>query len=248
MFNLDIYEYYEDINFGLLKYRPADGKKVLDVGCGNGLMGELYRKTGNSYYGIDQARDMEEKANKRLNGFYCADVTDFIKIKKLLKKEKFDIIIFADILEHLVDPVSVVNFYKGYLAKNGLIYISVPNIAVWYVRMWILLGKFDYGPCGVLDRTHLRFFTKNNLLKLGKVCGLINVNLDITPGVARFFQYSLRNMVKKNSGSINRRGWIDSPIYKFYVKYIYNLEYIFCKIAPGLLAYQHIGIFKQHEK
>ena len=243
MFNLSKYEYYEDINLGVLKHRP-DGKKILDVGCGNGLMGSLYKQKNNKYFGIDIAYDMKNVAGKRLDKFYNSDVTDYKKITKLLGKEKFDMIIFADVLEHLADPVAVVNFYKNFLKKEGEICISVPNIAVFYTRIGLLLGKFNYGPCGILDKTHLRFFTKNNLLRLGKDTDLELVSLDVTPGIARFIQYVLRDIVK-SSNKQNRRGWIDTPIYKFYTKFVYYPEYLFCKLWPGLLAYQYVGIFKR---
>ncbi|MBI3980641.1 class I SAM-dependent methyltransferase [Candidatus Microgenomates bacterium] len=245
MFNLQDYEYFEDINLGLLKYMPHGGKLILDVGCGNGLMGQINRKNHNVVYGIEYAPVMKNIALKRLNKFFSEDVTDFKRCKQLLKKYRFDVIVFADVLEHLYDPVGIVNFYKKFLKKDGRIIISVPNIAVWYARIWLLLGRFNYMTCGTLDKTHIRFFTKKNLLLLAQYSGLEKEKLDITPGIARFPLLYFRDFFKGKGKGINRRGIIDTPYYNFYVKFIYPLEYWFCRLRPEIFAFQYIGVFKK---
>lgn len=241
MFNLDRYEYFEDVNLGLLKYIPSN-KTILDVGCGSGLLGKLYRKNKNVVIGIDNSLAIESRAKQRLNRFYDADITSYKQISTLLRNLKFDVIIFADILEHVYDPIGLINFYKKFLKKEGLIYISVPNIAVWYVRIGLFFGKFSYSDTGTLDRAHIRFFTKKNLLMLQKYCNLQIVNLDITPSIARFFlPYIKKIMVKKTQ----KKSLLQSPEYKIYAKYFYNIEYYLCKVLPGLFAFQYVSVFKK---
>lgn len=245
MFNLGQYEYFEDVNFGLTKYIPV-GKKILDVGCGQGVLGEIFRKNNNEYFGVEWADDVEGTLEKRLTKYYKADVTDFKRVEMLLGKNKFDIIIFADVLEHLYDPVEIVNFYKKYLKENGRIYISVPNVAVFNARIGLLFGKFNYTPVGTLDKTHIRFFTKNNLLKLIRVTDLELEKLDITPGIARFFQLYTREWFKpKKTGKFSRNAVMESFWYKFYVKFLYKAEYYICRLWPTLLAFQFIAIVKK---
>jgi 2-polyprenyl-3-methyl-5-hydroxy-6-metoxy-1,4-benzoquinol methylase len=74
-------------------------------------------------------------------------------------RKKFDVLIFSHVLEHLRDPVSVLSKFSGLLDKNGQILIAVPNILSWRMRLQFLLGRFEYESGGVLDDTHLRFFT-----------------------------------------------------------------------------------------
>lgn len=242
MFNLNKYEYYEDVNLGLLKYCPQN-KFVLDVGCGLGLLGKLYKEKNNIVYGIDSAQDIKSTSEKKLDKFYLENILDYKRIERILKGKKFDLIIFADVLEHLYDPLATLNFYKQLLKSNGLVYVSVPNTAVWYIRFALLFGKFNYQKTGTLDKTHIRFFTFSNLKILTKEAKLKIIKKDITPGIFRFFIPLLKKYIfkKKKSKSII----IDSSLYKVYVKFIYPLEYFFCKIIPGLFSFQYIVVLKK---
>lgn len=95
---------------------------------------------------------------------------------KLIKK-KYDIIIFADVLEHLINPELILTYFKKYLKPDGQIIISLPNIAFLLYRVQLLFGQWNYRMFGTLDKTHLRFFTiksgvdmvKNSGLKIVKV-------------------------------------------------------------------------------
>lgn len=243
MFGLNEYQYFEDVNLGLLKYMPSHAS-VLDVGCGNGLLGQLYAEKDNTVVGIDSAREVEAVCKKRLATFFLADITDFGKVRQLMKNRRFDIIIFADVLEHLADPVSTVLFYKQFLKPNGQMYISLPNIAVWYVRLSLLLGNFNYTETGVLDKTHLRFFTKKTILRLLEHTGMTLVTMDFTPGIAIVLDPFIRRMFMKEHAITNRRAIIDSPLYRMYVKYVYPLEYWCCKLNARLFAFKFITIAK----
>ena len=93
----------------------------------------------------------------------------------------FDVIIMADIIEHLKDPLKTIIYFKKFLKKNGLLIISVPNIANIYSRTKLLLGFFDYGERGILDKTHLKFFTLRSFRMLIKNSGLNAEKEDVTP-------------------------------------------------------------------
>lgn len=239
MFHLNTYDYFEELNLGLAKYAPKN-KTILDVGSGFCSLDVYYRDRGNITHGIDNSPDVKNISKQKLNFFYLEDLTNFQRIGKILEKKRFDEIIFADVLEHIYDPVNTLVFYKKFLKQNGLIYISVPNLAVWYVRLQILFGNFNYTDTGTLDKTHIRFFTRNNVEKLATASQLEIVTLDITPGIARFFANHLRRYFKDRQRAFNEKALLESKVYRFYNTYIYPIEHFICKLAPGLLAYQYI--------
>jgi len=254
MFNLEIdYEYFEDVNLGLVKYMPKD-KKILDIGCGCGLLGEIYRKNQNYVVGIDLSPAINHAALERLDEFYNMDITDFTKVTEKLADNQFDVIIFADILEHIYDPISTVTFYKKFLKKDGKIYISVPNFVVWYSRLQILFGNYKYTDVGTNDKTHIRIFTRNNIKQLAKATALSIIKIDITPGIARYFVNFIRRFFKTQNKeqntvkNLDRTIMMQSKSYKFYVKFLYNMEYYFCKIWPGMLAFQYIVVLQDDKK
>ena len=77
-------------------------------------------------------------------------------------RQQFDVILFSDMLEHLADPLDVLMRHYQLLAPGGQMLISLPNVAIWNVRLALLLGRFEYGDTGTLDRTHMRFFTRRS--------------------------------------------------------------------------------------
>jgi 2-polyprenyl-3-methyl-5-hydroxy-6-metoxy-1,4-benzoquinol methylase len=90
----------------------------------------------------------------------------------------FDVIVFGDVLEHLSDPQQVLQDIKPYLNENGILVLSLPNIALWRIRIALLFGKFEYSDRGVLDRTHLRFFTLQSAQALVRQAGYTLLSRD----------------------------------------------------------------------
>ena len=138
----------------------AKGTSCLDVGCFNGNLGrELIREKGCVVDGIDYREDMLKEAKK--NGYrntYLHDLSDQ-KLNFSDISEKYDFIIFADVLEHLVNPKGVLALLKPKLKDDGRVIISLPNVAFILNRFFLLIGKWDYKEFGTLDKTHLKFFT-----------------------------------------------------------------------------------------
>lgn len=94
-----------------------------------------------------------------------------LPIDNKLVEEKFDVIIFADVLEHLVLPEQVLRYFRRMLKKDGVVIVSVPNVANWRVRFSLLLGSFNYQEYGVLDRTHLHLYTFRSANEMVKTAG-----------------------------------------------------------------------------
>ncbi len=136
--------------------------KILDVGTASGYLGKVWRKSGHYVAGIEFDAAIAEKAREYYDAFEVADIESY----PFSERGEFDYIVFADVLEHLRDPAAVLRRCIPALKESGKIIISVPNIANWIIRLGLLFGKFDYMDRGILDRTHLRFFTLRSLKQL----------------------------------------------------------------------------------
>ncbi len=246
-FNENSYPYNEELNYGILKYISSTNKyKILDVACGTGVLGEELKRMGHHVTGIDINLDILNIAKNRLNEVYCYDVTK-IKEYELFKNQKFNIIIFGDILEHLYNPLQVLIDCKQLLDTEGKIIISVPNIAVWFMRLKLLFGNFDYQETGTLDKTHIRFFTKKTVTNLVKLAGYKITNIHFTPYLVRIFLPILKSVLSKKSDKLKNKYQVimNSPLYKFYIRFIYPIELVISKINYNFFAYQFIIVAKK---
>lgn len=143
--------------------------RVLDVGCASGKLAEKLIQEKNCFVvGIESDDRLAQKAVLRCDKLIRADVT---KIRELpFNRSFFDCIIYADALEHLVNPNEVLENLKDYLSDSGYILLSVPNIANWEIRLRLLFGNFNYGH-PLIDGGHIRFFTLNSIKRLLNDCG-----------------------------------------------------------------------------
>ena len=134
----------------------GENKNVLDIGCNDGYIGKLSSGT-NRFYGLDYSVRSVEKTKKIYSDVLLYDLNNLIDLPWDIR---FDVILFGDVLEHVLYPSVVLNFFvKNYLKNGGKLIISLPNIANWQIRLNLLFGKFNYTDVGILDKTHLHFFT-----------------------------------------------------------------------------------------
>jgi 2-polyprenyl-3-methyl-5-hydroxy-6-metoxy-1,4-benzoquinol methylase len=157
--------YYDNVRKEMLKYLPVDANKILDVGCGNGAFASLVKQKNNAeVWGIEL---MEEEAkiartvlDKVLIGSCEIHLND-------LPEKYFDAIYFNDVLEHLSDPYSVLEILKSKLATNGVIISSIPNVRFYRSFAKVVFGKdWKYEEYGIMDKTHLRFFTGKSIKRM----------------------------------------------------------------------------------
>lgn len=165
---------------GVIASLLPENKRVLDVGCGTGSMSELLVKWRNvQLVGIEPDAERAQKARAR-----GLDVRHGILDESALKDlGQFDVVLFADVLEHLPDPWSMLDLARRVLVPNGMIVASVPNIAHWSVRWELLRGRFDYRSCGIMDATHLRWFTEHSLRVLFESAGFRVDRIERTAGL-----------------------------------------------------------------
>jgi 2-polyprenyl-3-methyl-5-hydroxy-6-metoxy-1,4-benzoquinol methylase len=138
----------------LFEYVP-EKSRVLDIGCSSGNFGEvLIHEKSCEVVGMDIDAPDIARAKKKLNAAYVRN----IEREDIADLGKFDVVIFADVLEHLLDPIAALEKVKKALRPGGRIVFSIPNMAHISVRLMLLKGFFEYTPIGVLDRTHLHYY------------------------------------------------------------------------------------------
>jgi 2-polyprenyl-3-methyl-5-hydroxy-6-metoxy-1,4-benzoquinol methylase len=150
----------------------AGARSVLDVGCAAGDTARALVDRGCRVSGVDVDAEAAEPARSVLDELVIADI-DQSPLSSHFKAESFDAIIFGDVLEHLVDPASVLRDSVSLLTPGGRILVSIPNIAHGSVRLALLTGEWEYTAAGLLDRTHLRFFTRATVCRLLEDAGLL---------------------------------------------------------------------------
>jgi 2-polyprenyl-3-methyl-5-hydroxy-6-metoxy-1,4-benzoquinol methylase len=146
--------------------------RVLDVGCAGGDFGLALMDQGCKVTGVEIDTADAEAAAKVLDAVVVADL-DRSSLSDLFDGATFDVIVFADVLEHLHDPVAVLKDSLRLLTPEGRIVISVPNVAHGSLRLAHLQGRWDLTDTGLLDRTHIRFFNRERLLDLLEDAGLV---------------------------------------------------------------------------
>ncbi|HKW62817.1 MAG TPA: class I SAM-dependent methyltransferase [Candidatus Acidoferrum sp.] len=136
----------------------GDKKRVLEVGCSTGYMSREMKKRGCSVTGIEVDPVAAERAREYCESVHVLDLNAPDWAAGFSQRE-FDVVLLADVLEHLVMPDLILNQLTRFLAPDGTLVISLPNVVHCVTRLKILFGRFDYEAWGTLDHTHLRFFT-----------------------------------------------------------------------------------------
>jgi 2-polyprenyl-3-methyl-5-hydroxy-6-metoxy-1,4-benzoquinol methylase len=142
----------------ILALVEKDRQRILDVGCGAGYLAEALQVRGNTVVGVD-ARQVPG-AEARMGQFLRVDL-DRESIP--WAGPPFQYVILADVLEHLAEPERLLAQCRKLLAEDGVLIVSVPNVAHWSVRLSLLFGRFRYTARGILDRSHLRFYTASSI-------------------------------------------------------------------------------------
>lgn len=160
----------------VLEALPARSK-VLDVGTASGM---LARRSGNRslrFFGVEAVAEWAEIAAPHYEKLWrCAldDAPD-----EALRG--YDAVVLGDVLEHMPAPEAALKRLAGLQASGGIFIVSVPNVANLWVRLNLLMGRFDYAERGILDRTHLRFFTRKTLSVMVRETGLEILSIHVTP-------------------------------------------------------------------
>lgn len=224
-------------------------RTVLDVGCGIGLNGAAVKRRGARVTGIEIEPRAAAQASKRLDEVLAVDLTDASAVARALAGRTFDLLLFADVLEHLAEPLPVLRCLLDHLAEDGHVIVSLPNVAAWTVRLGLLAGRFQYEPSGILDDTHLRFFTRESARRLLEEAGLEVLRIEQNPMIVRAAKdavigaYGLRGAAA--AGELSPTALIESLPYKLYRGLVRPAEDALANRAPGLLAFQNVLIARR---
>jgi 2-polyprenyl-3-methyl-5-hydroxy-6-metoxy-1,4-benzoquinol methylase len=151
---------------------PPSAKKVLDVGCSNGALGEQIKRSGAWVMGLELDPQMAEAARAKIDRVVTGDL-DMLDLDAALGAETFDCIVAADVLEHLKNPWNFLAQLARRLNPGGLLISSIPNVRHFSTLFCLaVLGRWPYRERGIHDRTHLRFFTAHNIRDLFSGAGL----------------------------------------------------------------------------
>jgi 2-polyprenyl-3-methyl-5-hydroxy-6-metoxy-1,4-benzoquinol methylase len=156
----------------------GERKQVLELGCATGYMSKvLVEQFGCTVVGIELGAEAAEEAGKVCSRVIVGDL-DTLDLGRELSGSRFDVIVCADVLEHLRDPVRTLASLRPLLAPDGYLVASIPNIAHVAVIVELLEGRFPYRPTGLLDDTHLRFFTRGSIYDCFERAGFMISHLE----------------------------------------------------------------------
>jgi 2-polyprenyl-3-methyl-5-hydroxy-6-metoxy-1,4-benzoquinol methylase len=159
-----------------LDHLPA-GARVLDVGAATGTLGRMCAGKGLVLRGVEPGAEWAALAEPYYDALLCGTLEQapdaFLS--------RHNAVVCADVIEHMAAPDAVLRRLLALQPEGCVFIISVPNVANVWVRLNLLLGRFDYADRGILDRTHLRFFTRRSLVALLETVGLQLIDLDVTP-------------------------------------------------------------------
>jgi len=158
-------DYFKNLRPEMLAFLPANSTHILDIGCGDGSFTESVKaKISGEAWGIEYEKDQGEKAKLKLDNVLIGGAEELIS---QVPDNHFDVIYCNDVLEHLANPYHVLNIAKKKLTADGVVISSIPNLRYHRALMPLLLKKdFKYKEYGVMDRTHLRFFTGKSIRRM----------------------------------------------------------------------------------
>ncbi len=222
-------------------------RAVLDVGCGVGLNGAAARRKGARVTGIEIVPTSIARARQVLDEVLPLDIESDASIRDGLAGRSFDLMLFGDVLEHTVDPARVLRRLAAHLEDEGHVIVSLPNVAAWTVRMGLLAGRFDYEPSGILDDTHLRFFTRRTAEEMVEAAGLEVLRTEQNPMMVRALKkLILSTYIETRSGAPLDPTLLRTTLsYKAYQGLVRPVEDVIANRLPGLFAFQNVVIARK---
>jgi len=189
---------------------------ALDVGCGAGDNARILAARGWNVSGITLSPAEQESASQVCSNVWVHDLEKGLPVEAA---GPYDLVVFSHVLEHLRNPEGLLLQTHQILRSGGQVAVALPNILNWHQRLLFLMGRFEYVEEGIMDATHLRFYTFSSAMRMIESCGF-------------------RVVVAKGAGSIVPWGMLRRAIPSFTAA----VDRLFCRIRPGLFGRQLIYV------
>ena len=190
--------YYAHLREDVLSYVPADAARLLDIGCAAGLVGANIKARQPCHItGVEVVAEAAAQAAARLDLAICGDAFDVLPA---LADGGYDCVLLLDVIEHVADSADLLRLAARKLTEYGTLLLCVPNVAHWSVVQGLLEGRWDYAGQGILDRSHLRFFTLDSVQRMLDEVGLRIVDCRSTQLVGAAPPPSIVEAYRQNAG------------------------------------------------
>lgn len=170
----------------------CEGKKILDVGCGRGHLGKIFKEKSSCVVdGIDISEEAVADAKHILNAAYVADLEKDDDLPYGIRQNQYDVIVISEVLEHLFFPEKLLDKIKPLCGTHTQVVITVPNILFIKNRLRIFFGHFEYEERGIMDRGHIHFFSWKSLQDMMRQAGFVitashhNIPIRLTQMIGR---------------------------------------------------------------
>jgi 2-polyprenyl-3-methyl-5-hydroxy-6-metoxy-1,4-benzoquinol methylase len=200
--------YYRHVRNEIAEHVFSGKHRVLDVGCATGVLGEFLKQQGcaSEVVGIEIDALAAKEASTKLDRVLSENLNhaSVVDVLKDFDRSSFDYIICADVLEHLLDPWATLDDLATFIKPGGRLVVSLPNVQHWSVWLpLILTGRWEYCEAGIMDWTHLRFFTRASSQKL-----ILRANLQVLKCQPSIYRKSERILNSITFGLLE--GWLAS--------------------------------------
>jgi 2-polyprenyl-3-methyl-5-hydroxy-6-metoxy-1,4-benzoquinol methylase len=164
---MDENNYYNGINYKLMESIPSKAIRILELGCANGKLGELYKKNNKESHwtGVDYSSDAVNFASKKLDRVLTIDLNNSSLIN-YFSPEEFDVIVIGDLIEHLNNPEKLLEDLHILATSNANIFCCLPNMTHYSVLQKFISGDILYEDMGLMDRTHVKFYSPGSAFKM----------------------------------------------------------------------------------
>jgi len=205
----------------LIDILPLDARRVIDIGCGTGVIAQEYQKRASPdyYLGVEIVPEDAEVARQYCSECIVGNIEKF-SADDWKANQNYDLWIFGDVLEHLYDPWQVLKNVRSSIAPGGQVLSCIPNSQNWWLQMRMSIGDWRYEDKGLLDRTHIRFFTRQTIIEMFN-----NAGFEVTEIIPRYVHHpaadNILDIIEKMAivvGSDPKIARSDASVFQYIVK------------------------------